>query len=159
MSPCRELMCFTISSLIHFACIGVAPLEPWLRLEQSRGSNPNAGKMDQAWSSVLQCISKVSDETRGSFGIWLRESDKGTHRDLMLFYLSLSMMVWKNAVEYHWRWQQHKVEPLDSTLESVCLADFKQYIGRLLAQEEFRMYQYNTLTKHQTLYADICMHE
>ena len=33
------------SKLIDFACIGVATLKPWL--EQSRGSNPNAGKMDQ----------------------------------------------------------------------------------------------------------------
>ena len=35
-------------SLIHFACIGVAP--PWL--EESRGSNPNAGKMDQTWFTI-----------------------------------------------------------------------------------------------------------
>ena len=80
-------------------------------------------------------------------------------RDLTLFYSSLSMTVWKNVGDYHWHWQQHKVESFDSTLESVCLADFKQYISLLLAKEEVRMYQNNTLTKPQTLYANICMHK
>ena len=44
---------FTLwSSLIHFACIGV--VFPWLFKPQacgSRGSNSNAGKMDQTWSN------------------------------------------------------------------------------------------------------------
>ena len=44
-----------------FVCIGVVP--PWLvtlrpqRLNHSRGSNSNSGKMDQTWSTkFLQCI-------------------------------------------------------------------------------------------------------
>ena len=144
-------MCFTRSSLVHFACIGVAPLEPWLRLEQSKGSI-----LDLVFYSVFSRF-LMKHEAFSVYG--LGESDKGTDRDLMLFYLSLSMTVWKYVGEYHWHWQQHKVESSDSTLESVCLADFKQYISLLLAQEEVRMYQNNTFTKHQTLYADICMHE
>ena len=36
------------SSLIHFACTGVVPLD------FSRGSNSNAGKMDQTWSNIYQ---------------------------------------------------------------------------------------------------------
>ena len=46
------------SSLIHFACIGVAP--PWLRCEQSKGSNYNAGKMDQTWCSQPSPSPKLS---------------------------------------------------------------------------------------------------
>mgnify|MGYP001799712102 CR=1 FL=1 len=46
------------SSLIHFACIIVAPPRLFtqqavcLRREQSRGRNYNAGKMDQTWSNL-----------------------------------------------------------------------------------------------------------
>ena len=39
------------SSLIQFACIGVRPRRLFTpQLDQSRGSNSNAGKMDQTWS-------------------------------------------------------------------------------------------------------------
>ena len=43
------------SSLIYFACIGVAPPQLFMRREQSRGSNSNAGKwikMDQNEYSI-----------------------------------------------------------------------------------------------------------
>ena len=39
------------SSLMHFACIGVAPLSCL------RGRNSNVGKMDQTWSTYYLCSS------------------------------------------------------------------------------------------------------
>ena len=45
-----EILCFTRSSLIHFACIGVAPTQIVTPCDMSRGSNCYAGKMDQACS-------------------------------------------------------------------------------------------------------------
>ena len=51
-----EILCYTWSGLIHFACIGVS--HAWLDTprDRSRGSNSNAGKMYQTWSSAAPWV-------------------------------------------------------------------------------------------------------
>ena len=51
MFPITVLFLSRWFSLIHFACIAVYPPQLFIRLEQSRGSNSNTGKLDQAWSN------------------------------------------------------------------------------------------------------------